>query len=259
MGDTLNICLGHQAFPATHAGHVDVFLTSRRLYNQNRAIFIDDAIWGPHGGALSEYAQLFWLSDNFNAVVGDTPFVRVFQYRRFVSRHGVGRQASAEYFTHIDSEELARFADDFTRDAGAEVFNRAFPVAGGMLNQFAQVHPLDDLLAVVKFLLQRGRITPPAAVAFLREEYLIPACNMGVFRSQTLKHILALLRPVADFLRSPDYVAREGYNRRSLGFIIERLNSFVILDMMRNGQAPQTFGNHIVISGTGEVPRTIDI
>jgi hypothetical protein len=255
MADTLNICLGHQPFPEEYASHVDIFLTCRRLYGQNRAIYVDDAIWGPHGGALSEYAQLFWLCDNFDHVVGDTPYVRIFQYRRFVSQNRIGREANVAYISLVSREDLPAFADDFARDMNAELFNRPFQFDGGMLGQFAFGHPLDDLLAVIRFLLQRERITPPAATAFLREEYLIPACNMGVFRRETLKHILALLRPVADFLQSPDFVAREGYNRRSPGFILERLNSFILLDMMRNGQAPQNFGNHIVISE----PETSDV
>ena len=259
MGETLNICLGHQPFPKAHADHVDIFLSCRRLHGQNRAIFLDDAIWGPHGGALSEYAQLFWLSDNFDRVVGDAEFVRIFQYRRLVSHSRIGRATTADFFTHINGEELPEFADDFTRDTRAELFNRPFQFTGGMLGQYASVHPMDDLMAVVRFLLQQERITSAAAAAFLREEYLIPACNMGVFLRQTLKHILALLRPTADFLQSPGYEPRNGYNRRSVGFIIERLNSFILLDMMRNGQAPQNFGNHIVISEMAEFAPTIDI
>jgi hypothetical protein len=259
MNSTLNICLGHLPFPETYADRVDVFLTSREIHGHGRAIFVDDAIWGPNGGALSEYSQLLWLSDNFDQVVGESAFVRVFQYRRFVSRNRVGRQATADFFTYIHADELESFADDFARNDEVELFNRPHQFRGGMLSQYAEVHPMDDLLAVLRLLLHTGRITQMAAAAFLREDYVIPSCNMGVFRRQTLKHILNLLRPVAEFLQSPDYVARDGYNRRSLGFILERLHSFIILDLIRTGQAAQNFGNHIVISESAEVPRTINI
>ncbi len=259
MGATLNICLGHLPFPEAYADHVDIFLTRRRLDGQGRAIIIDESIWGPNTDALSEYAQLFWLFDNFDAVVGDATFVRTFHYRRFVSRDRVGREANVPYYTYTNLEELSLFADDFTRDTDAELFIRPFQFTGGMLGQFASLHPMDDLMAVIRFLLQRERITPSAAAAFLREECLIPACAVGVFRRQTLKYILELLRPVADFLQSPDYVSRNGYNRRSPGFILERLNSFIILEMMRNDQAPQNFGNQIVISETRDVMATVAI
>jgi hypothetical protein len=259
VGFTLNICLGHQPFPEAYTDHVDIFLTCKRLYGQNRSIYLDDAMWGPHGGALSEYAQLFWLSDNFDRVVGDAEFVRIFQYRRFISRHGAGRDTNAPYISQIRIEELSQFAADFSRVEDEELFSRPFQFGGGMLGQFAPVHPLDDLLAVVRFLLGREHLSPAMAAAFLREEYLIPACNMGVFRRETLKTILEWLRPVGDYLQSPDFVAREGYNRRSLGFILERLHSFIILDLMRSGQAPQNFGNHIVMSEINQIGVTIGI
>jgi hypothetical protein len=259
MGVTLNICLGHQPFPEAYADRVDIMLTCRRLYRQNRAIFLDDAMWGPHGGSLSEYAQLFWLSDHFDRVVGDAEFIRIFQYRRFISRNRVGREANVPYLSQITAEDLPVFADDFSRVEQEELFSRPFQFAGGMLGQFAGGHPLDDLLSVVRFLLQRAYFSPETATAFLREDYLIPACNMGVFKRETLRQILMSLRPVAEFLHAPDFAPREGYNRRSLGFIIERLNSFIILNMMRSGQAPQNFGSHVVISETSHVGVTVEI
>jgi len=256
MGATVNICIGHKPFPASHAGHVDIFLTRHQVQGQYRVNFVDEAIYS---GMLGEYAQLFWLNDHFDTVVGDASFVRIFHYRRFVSRDRIGWDADAGYYTRIPVAELVQFADDFTRDSDAELFMRPIQFPGGMLSQFAAEHPLEDLLAVVSFLLKRELMTPAVAAAFLREEHLLPACNVGVFQRQTLQHILNQLRPVADFLQSPDYVARDGYNQRILAFILERLNSFILLEMMRNGQVPQNFGNHILIAEGPEHTITIDV
>jgi hypothetical protein len=256
MGATVNICIGHQPFPASHARHVDIFLTRHQVQGQYRVIFVDEAIYS---GVLGEYAQLFWLNDHFDKVVGDASFVRIFHYRRFVSRDRVGWDADVGYYTRIPVAELVQFADDFTRDTDAELFMRPIQFPGGMLSQFAAHHPLEDLLAVVRFLLKRELITYAWAVAFLREEYMMPACSVGVFRTQTLYGVLKQLRPVADFLQSPEYVAREGYNQRILAYILERLESFILLEMMRNGQAPQNFGNHIIISESPTHTITIDI
>lgn len=259
MANTLNIALGHKGFPTEHGHAVDIFLSSRALYDMRRTIVIDDSYFGPHGSALSEYAQLMWLSDHFDAVVDDFEYVRIFQYRRFVSRDRIGLETNASYISYVTPHEIAAFQDDFLRTSKAELFNRPFSFPGGMLGQYASGHLFDDLLNFVKFLTRSGILNPVQAASFLREDVLIPACNMGVFKRETLRVVLGILRRAAGFLQSPDFVPQVGYHRRSLGFMMERFNSFILCDMMRQNVIPQTFGNHILISQSPVIENTIDI
>jgi len=200
------------------------------------------------------------LLDHLDVVAIGYSYVRIFHYRRFVSREEprVGQRATnLPWSTAIRAVELSTFTSEFGRFSDTEVFNAKVQFIGGMLAQYASAHVLEDILNFTKFLVEIGVFSSSEAANFLRESTDIPACNIGVFSLETYRSIFSVLRKGAEFVHSPYFVVRQGYQRRSVGFLLERLNGYLILKMIRNGEATANFGHNIVISDDAAVSVTL--
>ncbi len=257
--NTLNVCIGHLPFPQTHSHHIDLMITPRSLAVEAEIVVVDDSIFGQHGSALSEYVQLLWLLEHIDTLAAGCSYVRIFQYRRFVSRDPptVGRRpVNMPWSTTITPGDLNAFPDDFDRIVNIELFNCPVQYQNGMLGQYASAHILEDILNFTKFLTETGVLTGITAAEFLRENVGIPACNIGIFKLQTYCSIFSVLLQGAEFVNSPYFVARTGYQRRSVGFLLERLHSHLILTAIRQGQLKANFGHNIIISNDVFVSST---
>jgi hypothetical protein len=224
-----------------------------------RLALVEDKLFGPNGSALSEYAQLLWIHEHIDRVLGGLNYIRIFHYRRFVTPHEPSNgkpSVNLPWATVITEKELAAHDKAFERQVEHELFNTPAQFGGGMLAQYAVSHVLEDMMNFCVFLLE-SKIMPPTEVAiFLRENIHIPSCNIGVFTRQTFVDIFGVLRRAAEFLFSRHFVPRDGYQRRSAGFLLERLNSFLILKRIREGVSEERLGHNIVISDSEIVSAT---
>jgi hypothetical protein len=248
-GNTINICLGYGSFPAENFQYVDVMLSPRSIVGPNCNIVIPTTYFGEHGSSLSEYVQLLWLYDNFETIIRTHEYIRLFHYRRFVSRRELGLpSANWKEVRWIAQSELQSCSEEFSRTSTSELFNKVQTFAGGVVVQYQQSHQLVDFIHFSKFLLESAILDPLHVALFLREQVLIPASSVGVFRSITLRQMLAVLRRAAEFINTDYFVPRRGYQRRVLGFLLERLHSYLLLVRIRSGQSEANFGHHIIIS-----------
>lgn len=257
--NTLNVCLGHVSFPPEFIRYVDLMLSPRDVSAPCRSIVVDDSYFGEHGSALSEYVQLLWLYDHFDSIVDGHDFVRVFQYRRFVSHGRVGRPSNRRHMRWIKADELLRREKDFSRHSTTELFNEIYKSRKTMLKQYEAAHVLIDMIHFSKFLLEAEVLDTKQIASFLSSPQLIPACNMGTFRVATLREVLMTLRKAAAFIETSDFTPRAGYQRRSLGFLLERLNSHLLLQRVESGSTQAAFGHHILISDGPEVTNTTEL
>jgi hypothetical protein len=255
--NTLNICVSHIPFPTAFGHYVDLTLAPRPLDIASPLIVAPDENFGAGGRALAEYAQLAWLSDHFDEIVGGHDFIRLVQYRRFVSRAPMGRPTNCFFANYIGADELGAAEAEFDRHSETGLVNSpvAFP-EGGTLAQYAVCHILDDMLAFSAWLIEAGLFTPLAVARFLEEERLIPAGGTGLFPVAVLREIGAKLRSAADFVNSPRYIARKGYQRRLGGFLLERLNSHLLMNLAREGRI-KAAGHYIYISEDGLIQPTV--
>lgn len=257
--NTFNVCLGHLPFPQSYEDHIDLMISPRTMSVSKQLAVVDDSLFGLNGSALSEYVQLLWLLDHLDDVTVGCNYVRIFHYRRFVSRNEprVGQRSTNQpWSTTIREEDLNSFPSEFERFSETEVFNTPVQFNGGMLGQYAAAHVLEDILNFTKFLVETGVFSRSEAAQFLRENIDIPACNIGVFMIETYRSIFSILRKGAEFVDSPYFVARDGYQRRSVGFLLERLNIYLILKMIRQGDVKGNFGHNMVISNDAVVSIT---
>jgi hypothetical protein len=249
MRNTLNVCLGHLPFPVAFSRHVDLMIAPRLVTGPAAVTLVEDRYFGEHGHALSEYAQLLWFFDHFSAIVGGHEYVRLFQYRRFCADRPAGVRSVNQPWSHAITEaEMVLFDEDFARESHAELFNTPMEFPGKVLGQFAQAHVLSDILVFARFLVDEGILDAVQAAAFLTRGPLIPACNIGVFRSTNLQRMLATLRRACAFLETPAFVVRSSHQRRNMGFMMERLFSHLIFAAIEQGVSEHRFGHNIVIS-----------
>jgi hypothetical protein len=257
--NTLNVCLGHLPFPQSCAHHIDLMVSPKLIQGASRLALVEDKIYGPNGSAFSEYAQLFWIYRHIDSLMQDLEYIRIFQYRRFVSAEPPvnGKPSSnLNWATVIMPDELVAYNKDFDRQVLHEIFSTPIQPSGGMLSQYAFAHVLEDMMNFCVFLMEAKILSPMEAAAFLREEILIPSCNMGVFRKKTFTDIYNYLSLAAEFLYSRYFIARDGYQRRNVGFLLERLNCFLILQRIRTGLSEENFGYQMIISSSEVVSIT---
>jgi hypothetical protein len=257
--NTINICLGHLPFPRSHAHHIDLMVSPRMIAEVRRLALVEDSSFGPNGSSLSEYAQLIWINDNLGSLVGERKYVRIFHYRRFVSAKepATGRpSANLPWATVITEKELTEYDSAFDRVVTGDVFNTPAQFKGGMIAQYAMSHVMEDMMRFCVFLIEQKILSPIEVAMFLREDIHIPSCNIGIFKAESFRSIFSELKRAAEFITSPYFTPRDGYQRRSAGFLLERLNSFLIISRIRAGVIPESFGHNIVVSDSEVVSAT---
>ena len=125
------------------------------------------------------------------------------------------------------------------------------------MEQYGAVHVLVDFVNFSKFLFETGVLDSSQVASFLTGTTLIPSSSIGTFQSSTLRQILMTLRDASNFLKSDYFVPREGYQRRVLGYLLERLNSHLILTRIQSGLSESNFGYHTILSRGPSIKVTV--
>jgi hypothetical protein len=195
-------------------------------------ITIADDEFGPQGHTLSEYVQLIWLFRNFEQIVGEADYVRLFQYRKFIASRRIGKPSNLAYARWLRPNDIAHCSAEFSRHSSGELVSSPLDLprrhSMTMATQYARAHNFEDLLAFTEFLRSAEILTDKSAAEFMAQSDLIPSASLGVFRRQTLKLILESLTKASSFVESNAFVTRNGEQRRNMGFLLERLHSFLI-------------------------------
>ena len=257
--NTLNICLGHLPPPQELDPHIDLMVAPKLISVGRPLAIVEDSRFGPEGHTLSEYGQLIWILEHLEHIAPDMDYIRICHYRRFVARqpHSVGEKSSnIAWATTIRPSDLASFSTEFERYSSSELFNTLVDFREGVAGQYATSHVFEDFLLFAQFLLEEGIFTAAETARFVQARRMIPSCNIGVFRKETYIWIFGILTRAARFLSSRHFVLRSEYQRRSTGFLLERLHSYLILRRIEAGASPAKFGHNVVLSDSAVVSAT---
>lgn len=248
--NTFNVCLTHVDVPSFLLDKADVVITSSSSITGEKSIYIDKNEFGINGVTLSEYAQLFALRSFLINKAISSDYVRIFHYRRFVSigTLTLARSKNLYWSYPIRDSDCFLFEKDFSGISNMEVFNTPIEFPDSLLNNYQREHFLGDLLLFSEFLIEKGILSTLDVANFLTLKFMIPACSIGVYRASTLTEMLNLLFLAADFRSHKNFVRREGYQERNMGFLLERLQSFIILKYISAASPAHVFGKNIVIS-----------
>lgn len=260
MSNTINICLGHKPFSLENQSFIDLMISPVQLMSGSHVAWLDDSSYGEHGHSLSEYAQLLWVYNNLDKIARDVEYIRIFHYRRFVARHQLNHGSPSDnafWITTMREDDVKHYAHEFDRNADSELFNTGVNFGvGGVLLHYLQFHVLEDILRFANFLFEQKILSGEDVVKFLNTDSLIPACNIGIFHKSTFKEVYGKLMEAAKFMDSFEYIPRKDYQRRNMGFLLERLQSFILLQRIEMGLSEKKHGQHIVISDSTFISQT---
>ncbi|WP_028203331.1 hypothetical protein [Paraburkholderia nodosa] len=257
--NTLNVCIGHVPFPAEHAHFVDLLISPNAVPgNIRRKAIVPDELYGEHGHALSEYAQLFWLFRSLDSIASGYEYLNIFQYRRFISPTPVNapKASNLPWASVVQEVELGNYAYCFERQRANSCFNTPITLgAAGVIAQYHGAHVLEDFLSFTQYMMDEKLFDSSDALKFISQQHFVPSCSIGLYHVDLFRSIFAVLECASKFMNSPRFVARDGYQRRSVGFLLERLHSYLIVEHFRNAGV---FGHNMLISDSAVATHTAD-
>ena len=228
-----------------------------------------------------EYFYLFCLRRKLLAEGIRVEKISIAQYRRFVINERIGTKEPIKYHVEVVPPEIAEVLDlnTLSNDKGFGFLIStivSFPVnyqpsvmrsllkprdflITDMMSQYADSHPIRDLLRFTSDLLDAGILSDEQSINFLLGKMLIPAPSNGTFPFEVFLKINETLENAAIVFLEGGYILRDGYQRRSIGFCLERLNSFLLLEELKErGIDPlSVMGQQMMVSSDGKVATTV--
>jgi hypothetical protein len=208
---------------------------------------------------IGEYAFLFALRRVLHAQTEGS--VCIAQYRRLVLNQPIGAVPHNVHFARVISP--AQFHSEvtdaqFLPKAGDWLLSSVARPSGNVLTHYARYHVLRDWMRFCSDAIDSGALSNADALAASAVERLIPAPSNGVFPLSIFHTHLHTLEHMALAFLNGGFVDREEYQRRALGFCLERMHSFLLLQGIKQHQVDMTTarGYHTVISEEAAVRET---
>lgn len=251
-------CIGHVA--PVFAPPVGYTFVGPGIAGPEDAIVMPDDMLGDevHHRTLAEYFYLFGLAPEIAALPPGTP-VYLFQYRKFLSLRPGRRQATNQAYAFTcppgaaaalfpGAEELAGLAQD--RIVGPFVHTRS------LAGHYARFHWAEDFATFILALSEVEGFDRRRCRAFAECAMMFPAPTLGLARAGRLAADLGVLRAAWEAGVAAGIVPRPGYQRRTGGFLLERLHSFLVYEALAGGGETALIANHVVVTGDGRVRPT---
>ena len=258
--DKAIICFGHVPPHFSVTDSSLIFLSENDIGVANSWVFGEkypDLM--RHGYTLSEYSALFALCRRLREEGKEPRRLILTQYRKFVTKRNIGTiAANMPYVNTIPGNGLTLARNDFDPLSGNFLVSRPIDLKMSVLDQYSKVHILKDLLAFVSDSIGREVINNAEAKNMLDSRFLIPAPALGCYEGKSFMEIFTVLEQAATYFLTRSYQPRSGYQRRVLGFCLERLHSYLLLKRLGfPNLRTENFGYQIVVSETPKVQPTI--
>ena len=233
-------CIGHVP-PVFEPPLPYTMLCPKPLGLPNEQVIADSRFGGDADGAvLAEYSQLFGLQDMIEA--GDLVADRLclFQYRKFVGFRAGGAPATAPWVriaTPGEARTLFPAMEQLEASTQAVVVGSMYELGGSMAQNYALVHQIDDLVMFAACLPNCG-FDPAQVRQFATFKGLIPSPALCLVDTPLFLRLMRVLRAAWHEYARHCYVAREGYQRRVAGYLLERLHSHLLCQWLMDGSQP---------------------
>ena len=249
-------CIGHK--PPTFLPSEPYIHVSPNIYPELNQLIVPDDLYGEKfdGRILSEYTQLFGLAEFLKDAPRDEKFY-IFQYRKFISlRQPTALSTNMAYAYSASSTESALLfpREDELLGVKSDVLVGVGITNIGTINEhYAECHNINDFSAFIASISSVGGFDKQFCKRFINYPILLPAPSLGVFRVDIFLKHMEVLKTVWAHFAEHFLVARDGYQRRVGGFLLERLHSFLISEDVSNKIYSVVHGNRVVVSDSLEI------
>lgn len=255
-------CIGHKQ--ALFEPTVDYCCVTPTYFANGNLLHIPDNKYGDafNGKFLSEYTQLLGLRDFLKEIGAPrSNYIYVFQYRKFISlKKPTSVPASNVCYTYPVLPFMAKslFPDEHDLKS---LFNKSIlgPVVnvGSLAKNYSMHHCVEDFVSFA-LALRETIFNAKECDRFSKCELIIPAPSLGLIKIDAFLDVIDKLEVVWSYFYQNFYVERGGYQRRVGGFLLERLNSYLLLMMIENRIIDTPIhGYQITISDSDIVSVTI--
>lgn len=200
------------------------------------------------GDRLSEYATLFGLARELATETDDLDEMIAFShYRKFPAVQEVqGNQT--DVYSAITPAEFADLGDDvLVPPDGVLVFPEPTRHGMNLISQYDYCHVLRDFLYFMALAIDLGVVEDSDVARYLDGELMLCAPTVGVFPKSWVVQAMHALETVAVAFESTVNIPREGYQKRVLGFCIERLHSLLLMQLVAAWPAGMTRAHRIIL------------
>lgn len=250
-------CIGHLR-PAFEAPLPYTMLVPRALGIAGECVIADQRFGaGIDGAELAEYSQLFALQDLLEAgdLVADRLYL--FQYRKFIGFRTGGSPATAPWLriaTPAEAPALMPTMAQLEAAPYAAVVGSMYGLGSSVAANYALVHVIDDLVAFAGCMGQAG-FGAAEIRRFASFQGLLPSPALTLVEVPLFLRHMRRLRQVWTVYAREAAVAREGYQRRVAGYLLERLHSHLLCQGLMAGDggddAPSESGAASLSIGLG--------
>ena len=217
-----------------------------------------------HNNRTGEYYYLFGLRreiERRRQHFGDA--IMIVHYRRFLADRPLGPMSPnvpwASVVTPRQAEQLDPLAlmPALSRQTGWFV-GRPIAFEGGLVSQFAANHPVEHFLRFLACAVETGVLKPWQLPGLLsRDSLLLPAPSVGMLPTGFFVETMTRLEACARHFLDNGFRELADDQRRILGFSLERLHSFLLLqEIERRGlDLAGITGTQTVVNAEGAVIR----
>jgi hypothetical protein len=202
-------------------------------------VVLPDHRFGPgiQGAVLAEYSQLFGLQDLLEAgdIVADRLYL--FQYRKFIGFRAGGQAATAPWLRIAPPDQartLMPTLEELQGTPHAVVVGSMYPLGGSVATNYALVHVIDDLVAFAGCLHACG-MGAAEVRRFASFQGLLPSPSLCLVDTALFLRQMRVLRSAWNEYAAHAHVAREGYQMRVAGYLLERLHSHLLCQWLLDG------------------------
>ena len=210
---------------------------------------------------IGEYFFLFLLRRKLQKI-GGIESVTISQYRRFVAINSVGLQSDNMSYSNVINSNQASdpsIASLIYPKKDGWLVSSEFKNSPNVSFHYGKYHILRDWFRFLSDALDANLLNQLEATEASLVDRMVPAPSNGVFPAQYFIEHLSRLEACALAFKENGYIKRDAYQRRVIGFCLERLHSYFLLSSLAKLKINfnEVAGRQIIVSEGTAVKPTI--